>query len=119
MTVIWLHERAPARKAAGEAEPNGSPSAVDYALRYLKEEADEMGERYLSHLMDMASLDTQPFRGEGDFQGALEESADSRLKGIADCLGSLESVTSGSERDVRSAYIRWAKEAARKKAGLE
>lgn len=112
MNVIWLHERAAAKRKAEDAARSGSSEAISLALRYLKEEADDLGESYLSHQLDMAAFDVDPLKSEGQFFSPEDEAEAVRLTGIVNCLESLEGEADRTGDGVMTEIIRCARETA-------
>jgi hypothetical protein len=91
--VISLLERRAARHANNKEEPRKpTPQAISMALRYLKEDAQEIGDRGLARMLDLAAVEARtPFVGEGMLPHVREAQDPAQvLGGVAKCLGRLK-----------------------------
>ena len=115
MNVIWLDKHLATRRQAEVAADNEAAIAISCALRYLKEEAEDLGEGYLGYLMGLAAIESRGLKDEGRLENSCGEDPAARLQGIANCLESLEGEAGAAGEPLMSSLIRWAREAADKR----
>lgn len=125
MTVVCLKDYREARQAAvtRENERTPSPEAISMALRYLQEDARELGEEGLARMMKLAALDApDPFLGEGRLPAPDPEDRIPRvgsLMGLGDCLGRLVEEARAANEPVMADLIRHAHAATLRRVGRE